>query len=121
LDQSPGPETELALARWRGDPHLVYRRSQTTGKGVGLNEGLQLARGSALVLTDDDCEVPRGWARSMARGLEDRPQLAIVFCNVVPVPYDRSAGYVPAYERSRSRLVSSLSALREGLGLGAGM
>ena len=121
LDQSPGSETERALAPWQSDPRFLYRRTQTTGKGVGLNEGLRLAKGSVVALTDDDCEAPRGWARDMAAVLEARPQVAIVFCNVVPVPHDRSAGYVPAYERTRSRLIRSLADLHAGLGLGAGM
>jgi GT2 family glycosyltransferase len=121
VDQSPGVETEQALARWKSDARLRYHRTRTTGKGAGLNEGLRMARGSVVVLTDDDCEVPRSWAAEMARILEARPQVAILFCNVVPVPHDRSAGYVPAHERSQSRLLTSVDDLRDGLGLGAGM
>jgi glycosyltransferase involved in cell wall biosynthesis len=121
VDQSPNSDTQAALARWHDDPRLIYRRSGSVGKGVGLNEGLKLARGDTLVLTDDDCEVPHAWARDMANVLERRPRVAIAFCNVVPVPHDSNAGYVPAYERAHSRLLSSLSELRHGLGLGAGM
>lgn len=121
LDQSLNSDTEEALAQWREDPRLIYRRSHTLGKGKGLNEGLQLARGDTLVLTDDDCEVPRGWARRMEQVLMQRPRVAIAFCNVMPVPHDRDAGYVPAYERTHSRLLISLHQLRHGVGLGAGM
>ena len=121
VDQSSGSDTEHALAPWLSDQRFIYRRTQTTGKGVGLNEGLRLANGSIVVFTDDDCEAPRGWARDMAAVFAGRPQVGIVFCNVVPVPHDRSAGYVPAYERSESRVIRSLAGLREGLGLGAGM
>jgi hypothetical protein len=99
----------------------LYRRLQTTGKGVALNEGLRLARGTIVVLTDDDCIAPAGWVRNMAQLFDSRPQVAIVFCNVLPVPHDRGAGYVPSYERSQSRLISTLWGLRVGLGLGAGM
>jgi glycosyltransferase involved in cell wall biosynthesis len=121
IDQSPGSETELALAAWRSDPRLTYHRTQTIGKSVGLNLGVELARGSVVVFTDDDCEVPPGWARAMAAVLERRPRVALVFCNVTPVPHDPTTGYVPAYQRTRSRIVTSLAGLRDGLGLGAGM
>jgi GT2 family glycosyltransferase len=121
IDQSTGPETELALAPWRHDPRLIYRHTQTIGKSAGLNLGIELAQGSVVVFTDDDCQVPAGWARAMAKVLESRPRVALVFCNVAPVPHDPDAGYVPAYQRTRSRLVTSLAGLRDGLGLGAGM
>lgn len=121
LDQSPGSETERSLASWLGDPRVVYRRTHTVGKGVALNEGLRLARGAIVVLTDDDCIAPPGWVENMARVLEARPRVAIVFCNVVAVPHDQNLGYVPTYERRQNRLVKSLWDLRDGLGLGAGM
>jgi glycosyltransferase involved in cell wall biosynthesis/GT2 family glycosyltransferase len=121
VDQSPGDETQLALGEWRDDPRLVYHHSTTTGKGAGLNVGLRMAKGSLIALTDDDCEVPPGWASTMAQILESQPNVAVLFCNVVPVPYDRSLGYVPVHERTSSRLLKSVDGLRFGLGLGAGM
>jgi GT2 family glycosyltransferase len=57
----------------------------------------------------------------MARVMNRHSTTAVVFCNVVAPPYDRSAGYVPAYERRHDRLLSSLLDARHGLGLGAGM
>jgi glycosyltransferase involved in cell wall biosynthesis len=121
IDQSDGPETEQALAPFRKDSRLAYHRSATRGKGAALNEGLRLAKGSIVVCTDDDCEVPRGWVMQMAKILSSHPDAAIAFCNVIPVPHDRNAGYVPAYERTTDRLLSSISDVREGLGLGAAM
>ena len=121
IDQSPGAETEMALAEWRSDPRFVYQRTKTTGKGAAQNEGLHLARGASLVLIDDDCQAPRGWIAAMARILAAQPKVAVVFCNVVPIPYDRSKGYVPDYQRTAPRLLTSVGDLREGLGLGAGM
>lgn len=120
VDQSPGHETELALQTVR-DPRLRYLHTHTVGKGVALNEGLQLARGEIVVLTDDDCLAAPGWVRAMEQLFEHRPTVGIVFCNVVPAEHDRGAGYVPSYERRESRFVSSLWDLRDGLGLGAGM
>jgi len=121
IDQSDGYETEQALASLRKDARLVYYRTPTRGKGAALNEGLRIARGSILVCTDDDCQVPRGWITDMARVLSSRPSAAVAFCNVVPVPHDRSAGYVPAFQRKSDRLLSSITDYRLGLGLGAAM
>ncbi|HEX6241364.1 MAG TPA: glycosyltransferase, partial [Polyangiales bacterium] len=121
VDQSPGDATGEALAPFRDDPRFVYHHTSSTGKGRGLNEGLVMARGACIVLTDDDCAVPPGWAKDMARILYSQPQVGILFCNVVPVPHDRKAGYVPVHERTNSRLLKSVDSLRDGLGLGAGM
>lgn len=121
IDQSDGPETERALDPYRNDSRLVYHRSPTRGKGAALNEALRRARGSIVVCTDDDCAVPRDWIVKMGRILSARPDAAIVFCNVVPVPHDRAAGYVPAFERTTDRLLSSILDVRKGLGLGAAM
>jgi glycosyltransferase involved in cell wall biosynthesis len=121
IDQSDGPETEQALAKLRSDPRLRYHRSATRGKGAALNEGLGLAKGEVVVCTDDDCVAPPGWVAAMAAVLERQPTAAIAYCNVVAPPYDRAAGYVPAYERKKSRLLRTIGATIDGHGLGAGM
>jgi GT2 family glycosyltransferase len=122
IDQSDGPESERVLADFiTEDPRLRYVRSRARGKGAALNEGLRLARGEIIACTDDDCEVPPEWLTGMARALEEQPTAAIAFCNVSAGPYDRTAGYIPTFERSRSRLLCSIGASRRGLGLGAGM
>jgi GT2 family glycosyltransferase len=121
VDQSDGNATELAVAAWKSDARFRYIHSRQTGKGKALNEGLREAKGPIVVCTDDDCAVPEHWVADMAKALDARPSAAILFCNVVPVPHDRNAGYVPVYERKESRMLRSVNALREGLGLGAGM
>src|SRR5689334_18031468 len=121
IDQSDDTATEQALARHAADARFVYVRSATRGKGAALNEGLSLARGAVVVCTDDDCTVPRGWVSGMTRALETRPQAALAFCIVAPVPYDRTTGYIPAYEFAQSRLLRSIGDTRGGHGLGAGM
>ncbi|MEY4508220.1 MAG: hypothetical protein RLZZ450_342 [Pseudomonadota bacterium] len=121
VDQSPGRESEDILSGWASDPRFRYQRTTTVGKGAGLNVGLAQAKGSVVVLTDDDCEAPRGWVNDMAHILNSQPNVAILFCNVVAVPHDPKAGYVPTHERSGSRLLKSVNGLRDGLGLGAGM
>lgn len=121
IDQSDGSETESALASFRADTRLRYHRSSQRGKGKALNEAIRLARGSIVVSTDDDCAAPPGWIHDMARALTARPEAVIAFCQVLPVPHDASAGYVPAYHLSRSRTLRSISAICGGLGIGAGI
>ena len=121
IDQSDGPESEQALATLASDPRLRYVRSRARGKGAALNEGLRLARGDIVAFTDDDCVVPPGWAAGMARALEAQPTAAVVFCNVMPGPHDRTAGYIPAFEPRSNRLLRSIGASRGRLGLGAAM
>jgi GT2 family glycosyltransferase len=121
IDQSDGPESERALAAFTSDLRLRYVRSLVRGKGAALNEGLRLTRGEIVACTDDDCEASPEWVAGMARTLEEQPTAAIVFCNVTAGPFDTTAGYIPTYERHRDRLLCSIGASREGLGLGAGM
>jgi glycosyltransferase involved in cell wall biosynthesis len=121
VDQSDTSATEAALEPLRGDPRLRYHRSAKRGKGAALNEGLALARGAVVVCTDDDCQSPPGWVAAMTRTLLSQPNTAVVFCRVVPVPHDRTAGYVPAYELDTSRCLRRIADLCGGLGIGAGM
>jgi len=121
VDQSDGPETENALAALSSDPRLRYYRSKARGKGAALNEGIRASRGEIIVCTDDDCEAPPGWVVGMARALESQPSAVVAFCSVVPVPHDEKAGYVPAYRLQKNRLLRSVGAICQGLGIGAGM
>jgi GT2 family glycosyltransferase len=121
IDQSETAEGERALAGFAADPRLRYVRSGARGKGAALNEGLRLAGGAIVVCTDDDCEAPAGWVTVMAAVMEAHPRAAVVFCNVTTAPHDRTAGYIPAYERQSDRVLSSVVDARRGLGLGAGM
>jgi len=121
IDQSDDDATEIALRPFADDPRFRYLRSSRRGKGAGLNEGLAAATATVVVLTDDDCRAPAGWALAMARFFESRPSVAIAFCRVVPVPYDAGEGYVPAFEPTQERVLRSITSVRHGLGLGAAM
>jgi glycosyltransferase involved in cell wall biosynthesis len=121
MDQSDGSESQQALRELSVDPRLRYHRTQARGKGASLNEGLRAARNAIVACTDDDCAVSPGWASGMAMAMERYPHVAVVFCNVLSEPYDRSLGYVPAYERKTERVLSSVRDVKNGLGLGAGM
>jgi hypothetical protein len=120
IDQSDGPDTGQLLTAL-SESRLRYVHSATRGVGAGLDEGLRLARSPYVIRTDDDCEVPANWAADMAAILDQDPRAALVYCNVVAEPYDRSAGYVPTYERRQSRTLRSPLATCRGRGLGAGI
>jgi glycosyltransferase involved in cell wall biosynthesis len=121
VDQSDGTSTEQALQIFASDQRFRYYRSKARGKGAALNEGIRMAQGSIVVCTDDDCQAPPGWIAGMARALESQPTAVVVFCSVVPVAHDWSAGYVPAHELTENRLLRSVAAICGGLGIGAGM
>ncbi len=77
VDQSDGPDTELALQELKADTRLRYLRSSVRrGKGVALNEGIRAARGTIIACTDDDCEAPPDWAVGVwrARSNRNRPR-----------------------------------------------
>src|SRR4029453_12171805 len=58
VDQSKHNEPVAALRSFSTDPRLRYLKSATIGKGDALNVGLIETKGSAIVITDDDCTVP---------------------------------------------------------------
>lgn len=120
IDQSDERRSEAALQEL-GDERLRYARSDRRGKGAALNDGLRLASADIVVCTDDDCEAPPGWADDMAAVMAAQPAAAVVFCNVLTPRYDRTAGYIPAYERQQDRVLKTIGEARRGLGLGAGM
>jgi glycosyltransferase involved in cell wall biosynthesis len=121
VDQSDELLYQRARELLPQDVRLRHVRSVERGKGKALNEALRLARGTILVCTDDDCQAPRNWMSDMARALESRPTAALAFCQVRPAAHDRAAGYVPAYNLVRSRMLRSIKDICGGLGLGAGM
>jgi len=121
VDQSTDRATADALAPLLADPRVHYVQSTERGKGAALNTGLAMARTEIVACTDDDCIVAADWLDSMAAAFAGRPQVAIVFGAVAPVPHDRSRGYVPAYEPRADRLVMSLRQKASARGIGACM
>jgi glycosyltransferase involved in cell wall biosynthesis len=120
IDQSVGAETADVLQPLAG-ANLRYVRSRRAGKGAALNEGIELARSAYIVCTDDDCVALPGWASGIVRPLIEHPDVALVFSNVNPAPFDSRLGYVPAREYKRDRLLTSAWGICRGWGLGAGM
>ena len=120
VDQSVTNETERAVAPFLNDSRLRYIRSSTQGVSRARNLGLQEARSEVVVLTDDDCVAPPHWLETMAEVFAAHPNVAVAFCNVDPAPYDRQTGFIPAYQRTGSKLLSNISEKCAARGIGAG-
>jgi GT2 family glycosyltransferase len=121
IDQSDDDASERSLEPYRGDPRLRYFRSKTVGKGTAANLGLAEAKGAIIVMTDDDCEVPADWLHQMSGAFRDKPEVAVVFCNVVSAEHDETSGYVPTYVRHGDKLVKAYRDKCAARGIGAGM
>jgi GT2 family glycosyltransferase len=120
VDQSDGEDTRIALGQF-DDERLHYVRSETTGKGGALNEGLALARSRFVVCTDDDCEPSPGWSRLLIRPMEGDPRIALAFSRVVAPEHDREKGYIPVFPATHDRVITRPIGMRHGWGLGASM
>jgi GT2 family glycosyltransferase len=119
IDQSSDDRTMSAVAPFLSEPRLRYVRSDTKGLGRSHNIAVREARSELLIITDDDCEVPPDWLDRMASVFHRYPNVAVVYCNVVPAPHDPEVGFIPAYQCDSPRM---LTHPRQGPGgIGAGM
>ncbi len=121
VDQSVNEETAQAVAPFMGDARLRYLHPEMTGVTKARNLGMAEARGEIIAITDDDCEAPAHWLETMAGIFAAHPTVAVAFCNVDPAPYDRTIGFIPAYQRTGSVLLSRLRDKCKARGIGAGM
>lgn len=121
IDQSSDDSTQQAVEALPADPRLRYVRSRTIGKGNALNEGLQLARGEFVAITDDDCEVPDTWPRYLIDAMIQHPQVTIAYGNVIAVDHDSSQGFIPEYFVREDRLYTRVWDKARARGIGANM
>jgi glycosyltransferase involved in cell wall biosynthesis len=121
VDQSKDDETLESLKSFSADPRLRYLKSTTIGKGDALNAGLIETKGSAIVITDDDCTVPPNWLETFASIFVTYPKVAVAFCCVEAGEHDRAAGFVPDFVRTGDRMLTTMHDARHVRGLGAGI
>lgn len=121
IDQSTDNATAAAVGNLPPDPRLRYVRSDTVGYGHAHNQGSRLARAPIVAMTDDDCIVPPDWVETFDRVFRMYPRVAVAYSNVIPAKHDPELGFVPAYVRSRNRLIRSLWRLPFTVGIGASM
>jgi glycosyltransferase involved in cell wall biosynthesis len=89
-----------------GIPGLVLRtvRVPQAGKGRALNAGLRLARGSLVVLTDDDVVPGDGWLAALHQASLEHPE-----CNVFGGPIEVDRAMVPRWIRRSHNLMGLLT------------
>ena len=121
VDQSTNEDTRDAVGPFRSDARFRYISSNQRGNGRGRNQALHEATGEILLYTDDDCIVPERWIEVMTRVFDENPRVAVAFCNVDAAPHDTAAGFVPAYRRTKDKLVRTVFQKCRARGIGAGM
>jgi GT2 family glycosyltransferase len=109
LDQSKDDSTEQAVrALCREDPRIVLVRLPLPGKPRALNAGRALARAPYLALTDDDCEVEKGWLAAIVQTFDADPTVGLVYGDVTAGPHDTSEGFIPICRIERPEKIGRL-------------
>ena len=67
-----------------GRQRLRYFFEPKQGKSHALNHGLQVLRGWAYVITDDDFLLPPNWVKEIFLGFKNNPDVAFVSGKVLP-------------------------------------
>ena len=112
IDQSDGQETYRAIQPLlAAHPRIRYFPLAVPGKPVALNMALELAKGSVLLLTDDDCEPQPGWIEGMLSGFANE-KIGCIFGPVDPAPHNKKLGYIVSHAVHRSTTAASLRDVR---------
>lgn len=119
IDQSPDEATKLALTPFEDHPCLRYVHTTSQGKGLALNEGLQLARHDIIAITDDDCEVAPDWLAPYLEVFARYPDVVLTYGNVLPVEHNPVKGFIPTYYVQKDRLVTNIWQKLSARGIGA--
>jgi GT2 family glycosyltransferase len=109
VDQSDDETTKEALLPFAKAEQVNYIRMRRPGLSAGRNLAIQAARASEYIaITDDDCEVPRDWLRSLADAFKVDSHIGVVFGNVIPAQHNSEAGFIPGYKRPEPFLARSI-------------
>lgn len=82
VDQSTDESSRAVVDEFRGDADFVYKHTEKAGLSRAYNLGIESAGTELLAFTDDDCTVPAGWIRSIARAFEENPSAAMMYGQV---------------------------------------
>ena len=121
VDQGETGETAAALEPFAADPRMVHLCSSEIGIAVARNLGVAASTASIIAFTDDDCEVDVNWLGAMADPFARDARIGVVLGSVLPAPYDREAGFTPAYCVPRRLVAKSLLSKWRIEGMGACM
>lgn len=72
-----------------------------------------------IAFTDDDCQVDPGWLEEIVAAFDRDRRIGMVFGSVRAAAYDRSLGFIQAYEVEQSHVVRSLERRSTIGGIGA--
>ena len=120
VDQSDGASTRRLVP---AAPGLRYVRSARRGVCAARNDAARLAAADILLITDDDCMVPRGWVEAWLDALARMPAVDIGFGPVRALTPERRDGFTPEFLVPVTS-THGLDAFRRGpdaTGLGANM
>jgi hypothetical protein len=116
--------TRQALSPFLEDGRIHYLHSHLAGTSRARNLGVSMTAAPIIIITDDDCIVPKNWLSGLGLPFQQHPQIGVVFCSVEPVPVD-APGLTPHIIFDANLLVSDVRDLwrrsTNGLALGAGM
>lgn len=126
VDQSTDDITRRALSPFLEDGRIHYLHSRLVGTSRARNLGVSMTAAPIIVITDDDCTVPKNWLSVLGLPFQRYQEVGVVFCSVVPVPVD-APGLTPSVLFDENLLVRDVGdnwrRLRAGHGafMGAGM
>ncbi len=121
VDQSTEEETREALEPYFDNPRFTYLRTDRPGKGRAINIGINSVSSPYIAFTDDDCEIPTDWLRTLTDILDEHPRVGMLFTNVVAAEHDSEAGFVPDYVRSDEAHITTIPGKIRARGIGASM
>jgi glycosyltransferase involved in cell wall biosynthesis len=121
VDQSTDDRVAEAMARFLPDERVRYLRSDTVGVSRARNLGLAAARTAVVAFTDDDVTVPRDWLATTGRLFDEHERVVVAFYNVRAAPHDAAKGFIPAYLRPGTHVVTGVLAKCAAKGIGAGL
>ena len=108
IDQSHDRRTEWAVRPFAGDGRLRYFHTTAQGVAQNRNDGIRLAVGEWIAMTDDDCQVPSDWLREIAAAFAANPRTGVVIGNVLAAPHDRRTGFIQSYVRREPYLARTI-------------
>lgn len=124
VDQSTDDVTRRALSPYLRDVRIRYLHSHLIGTSRARNLGVSATTAPIIVITDDDCVVPKCWLSTLGLPFQQHPDVGVVFCSVEPVPVD-APGLTPHIVFDGNFLIRDVRDLwrrsAKGFALGAGM
>ena len=79
-------------------PQVHYLRQEHRGPAAARNRGIRAARGEIVAFTDDDCEPPPEWLRSLWEGFQHYPEAGAVGGIQEPTAHALSQNLLARYE-----------------------